>query len=64
MFSTERLIFIAFFVVVFIALLYFSYKKDAPLHRKEYKGARWVLFGFVGFVLLLFLIKFLLRWVS
>ncbi|MEP0266543.1 hypothetical protein [Dokdonia sp.] len=61
MFSTGQLIFVIFFVVVFVGFIAYSYRKDATLHKKQYKGSKWVLLGFIGFVALLFLIKFTLK---
>ncbi|MUP44226.1 hypothetical protein E0K83_00515 [Gramella sp. BOM4] len=57
MFSTGQLIFAGFFVVAFIIIMIFSYRKDIRLHRKYYKGSLYVLIGFIVFILLLFLIK-------
>lgn len=61
MFSTGQFVFVAFFIIAFIVLIFISYKKDASLHRKEYKGAKWVLLGFIAFVILLFVIKYTLK---
>ncbi|MFA7444596.1 MAG: hypothetical protein WCY89_01505 [Flavobacteriaceae bacterium] len=60
MFSTNQLIFAAFFVVVFIGVMIYSYTKDKKMHSKLYKGSLWVLLAFLGFIGLLFLIKKLL----
>ncbi|MDR5589641.1 hypothetical protein RE431_03260 [Christiangramia sp. SM2212] len=57
MFSTGQLIFAGFFVVSFIAVIIFSYRKDTRLHKKYYKGSFYVLIGFIVFILLLFFIK-------
>lgn len=57
MFSTGQLIFAGLFVVAFIIIMIFSYRKDIRLHRKYYKGSIYVLIGFIVFILLLFLIK-------
>jgi cytoskeletal protein RodZ len=61
MFSTGQLIFAALFLVVFIAIISFSYKKDKKLHRKNYKGVIWILVSFVTFIIFLFLIKHFLK---
>ena len=61
MFSTGQLLFILFFVIAFIAIMIFSYRKDAKLHKREYKGSKWVLIGFIGFVVILFAIKTILK---
>lgn len=57
MFSTGQLIFAAIFLVSFIILMIFSYRKDKILHRKYYKGSIYVLIGFIIFILILFFIK-------
>ena len=61
MFSTGQLVFVLFFIMAFVILIVLSYRKDAALHKKEYKGSKWVLLGFIGFVFLLFAIKYLLK---
>ncbi len=57
MFSTGQLIFAGFFVVAFVAVMIFSYRKDKKLHKKYYKGSFYVLIGFLLFIALLFFIK-------
>ncbi len=61
MFSTGKIAFIIFFIILFIAAMIWSYRKDIKLHKKEYKGSFWVLIGFIAFVLLLFVIKLVLK---
>nr|WP_242527941.1 hypothetical protein [Muricauda sp. CAU 1633] len=61
MFSTGQLIFAALFLIVFIAIISFSYKKDKKLHKKNYKGVLWILVSFVTFIIILFLIKYFLK---
>lgn len=61
MFSTGQLIFVLFFIVAFIGFIIYSYRKDAALHKKEYKGSKWILLGFIGFIILLFVIKYALK---
>ena len=61
MFSTGQLIFAALFLIVFIAIVSFSYRKDKKLHKKNYKGVTWVLISFVTFIIFLFLIKHFLK---
>ena len=61
MFSTGQLIFAALFVIVFVAIISLSYKKDKKLHKKNYKGVAWILISFVTFVIFLFLIKHFLK---
>ncbi|TBW26514.1 hypothetical protein [Gramella sp. KN1008] len=57
MFSTGQLIFAGLFVIAFIIVMIFSYRKDTRLHKKYYKGSIYVLIGFIVFILLLFFIK-------
>ncbi|NJY64243.1 hypothetical protein HC174_15985 [Salinimicrobium sp. CDJ15-81-2] len=61
MFSTGQLIFAGLFFVVFVAVIFFSYRKDLKLHRKYYKGTFYILLGFIAFILLLFLMKLYLN---
>ncbi len=61
MFSTNQLIFAAFFVVVFIGVMIYSYRKDKKMHNTFYKGSIWILLGFLAFIGLLFVIKKLLQ---
>ncbi|NER15447.1 hypothetical protein GWK08_18480 [Leptobacterium flavescens] len=61
MFSTGQWAFAIFFVIAFIAVMLFSYRKDKNLHLKYYKGTKWILLGFILFVIILFIIKFLIK---
>ena len=61
MFSTGQLIFAACFIVAFIVLMIFSYRKDIKLHRKYYKGSLYILIGFIIFIILLFALKTYLK---
>ncbi|RRO21889.1 hypothetical protein [Flavobacteriaceae bacterium 14752] len=61
MFTTGQWIFAAFFVVAFVVLMLFSYKKDKALHKKYYKGSFYVLVGFLVFIVILFIMKTLLK---
>ncbi|TVZ51270.1 hypothetical protein OD90_0407 [Dokdonia sp. Hel_I_53] len=61
MFTPGKIAFIVFFVIVFIVAIVWSYRKDLGIHKKQYKGSKWVLLGFIGFIILLFLIKILLK---
>lgn len=57
MFSTGQLIFAGIFVVAFVLIIAFSYRKDKQIHRRYYRGSIFVLIGFIVFILLLFLLK-------
>ncbi len=61
MFSKGQAIFAILFIVAFIAIMVITYRKDKSLHEKNYKGVKWVLLTFIGFVIFLFIIKFLLK---
>ena len=61
MFSTGKIAFIIFFIILFVAAMIWSYRKDIKLHKKQYKGSFWVLVGFIGFIILLFVIKLVLK---
>jgi len=61
MFSTGQLIFALLFVIAFVFLMIFSYRKDKRLHKKHYKGSFWILIGFLVFVALLLFIKTALK---
>ncbi len=55
------MIFAAIFAVSFIAIITFSYLKDKKLHAKNYKGVKWVAITFMIFLVILFCIKFMLK---
>jgi len=61
MFSIGQTIFAVLFVAIFITILVIMYRKDKTLHQKNYKGVKWVLITFIGFVIFLFAIKYLLK---
>lgn len=61
MFSQGQLLFALFFVISFIVIMIFSYRKDKKLHKQHYKGSFWILIVFLIFIGLLFVIKTLLK---
>ena len=61
MFSVGQTIFALLFIVAFIITMVVMYRKDKTLHQKNYKGVKWVLLTFIGFVIFLFLIKYFLK---
>jgi uncharacterized membrane protein YccC len=61
MFSQGQLVFAGFFVVVFTAIIIYSYRKDVKLHNVFYKGNYKILIGFLIFIALLFVIKIFLK---
>ena len=61
MFSKGQVIFAILFAVTFLIIIVRSYRKDRNLHQKNFKGVRWVAFGFITFVIILFIIKYMLN---
>jgi len=37
-FTTGRIVFMIFFIIAFIALMIYSYRKDIKNHKRYYKG--------------------------
>ena len=61
MFSSGQLIFGGIFLIVFIIIMIFSYRKDIAIHKIYYKGNYKVLLAFIVFIALLFVIKVFLK---
>jgi len=61
MFSTDQWIFAAIFLIAFIVILVFSYRKDLRQNRTYFKNAIWILVGFIVFILLILALKLLLK---
>jgi len=61
MLSSGKIAFAIAFIIAFVIIMVLSYRKDRKLHRKEYKGSKWVLVGFFVFILVLFGIKYILK---
>jgi len=61
MFSQGQLIFAICFLIAFIVVMIFSYRKDIATHRIFYKGNYKILIGFLIFIGLLFVIKVVLK---
>ncbi|TYP70912.1 hypothetical protein BD809_11180 [Aquimarina intermedia] len=61
MFSSGQLLFAVCFVIAFIVIMIFAYRKDIRLHRKYYKGSLYILIGFVCFIAILFALKVYLK---
>jgi hypothetical protein len=60
MFSQGQLIFAILFFVTFVIVIAKSYKKDASLDIKYYKGSLWILLIFIAFIVGIAGIKFVL----
>lgn len=58
MFTNGQWVFGILFVIAFIIVLTYTYRKDINLHRKYYKGSIWILLAFISFILLIVTIKF------
>ncbi|WP_299012841.1 hypothetical protein [uncultured Polaribacter sp.] len=54
-FTTGRIIFMIFFIVAFISLMIYSYKKDVKNHKRYYQnsGKKVLLYG--GLIVLIFM---------
>ena len=61
MFSTGQIYFALFFIVTFIITMIAVYRKDLKAMKPFYKGTYWILIGFLIFIGLLFLIKFIMK---
>ncbi|RZJ36668.1 MAG: hypothetical protein EOO51_00705 [Flavobacterium sp.] len=57
MFTQGQLIFAASFLVAFVGVMIYVYRRDKFLHRIHYKGSYRVLIGFLLFIAFLFFIK-------
>ena len=58
MFSKGQVVFGIIFLIAFIIILVFAYRKDIKMHRRYYKGVLWVLIAFLSFIGLIATIKF------
>lgn len=61
MFSQGQWIFAGLFLVSFVIVMIFAYRKDITIHRVFYKGNYKILLGFLFFIALLFVIKIFLK---
>ncbi len=62
MFTPGRIVFASIFVIAFIILMFYSYKKDAKNNKKYYKNsAIYVTIGILSLIALLFFAKFLIK---
>ena len=53
-FTTGRIIFMAFFIIAFIALMFYSYRKDIKNHDRYYKGAGKKVLIYGGLIIAVF----------
>lgn len=61
MFSQGQLIFAICFLIAFVIIMIYSYRKDITTHKIFYKGNYKILIGFFIFIGLLFIIKIFLK---
>ena len=57
MFTTVQLVFAVLFFIAFVIIMFYSYRGDKKLHKKQYKGSLWVLVGFLVFIAILLFLK-------
>lgn len=59
MFTTGRIVFTILFIVGFVGIMIWSYRKDLPINRKHFSGSYRILIGIILiFTALFFLVKF------
>lgn len=56
MFTTGRIIFVVFFILVFVVGLMWSYRKEAKLNKLHYRNTYKVLIALILFLILQFII--------
>lgn len=61
MFSTGQIYFAIFFIIAFVITMILVYRKDLKILEPFYKGTYTIFIGFIIFIGLLFLIKFLMK---
>lgn len=52
-----HLVFALIFVVVFIGIIAWQYRKDLKMHRRYYQGSIWVIFGIILLIILFIYLK-------
>jgi preprotein translocase subunit YajC len=53
-FTTGRIIFMIFFILAFMALMIYSYRKDIKNHERYYRGAGKKVLIYGGIIVLIF----------
>ncbi len=61
MFSTGQWIFAGLFLIAFIIIMIFAYRKDLKVREIYYKNSYVILIAFFVFIALLFVIKVFLK---
>ncbi|ARV07475.1 hypothetical protein BTO04_12590 [Polaribacter sp. SA4-10] len=54
-FTTGRIIFMIFFIIAFLALMIWSYRKDLKNHERYYKGAGKKVIIYGGLIVIIFM---------
>jgi len=54
-FTTGRIIFMIFFIIAFLALMIWSYRKDHKNHERYYKGAGKKVIIYGGLIVIIFM---------
>ncbi len=58
MFSQGQLLFAVFFLITFLSIIIYSYRKDLKSHKLHYKGSIKILMVFIMSLVGLYLIKY------
>ena len=58
MFTQGQLVFAVFFLITFLSIIVYSYRKDIRSHKVHYKGSLKILLIFVMSLIGLYLIKY------
>ena len=61
MFTTGQIYFAIFFIIAFVITMILVYRKYLKILKPFYKGTYSIFIGFIIFIGLLFLIKFLMK---
>ncbi len=59
MFSKGQIVFGIIFLIAFIIILIYAYRKDIKIHKQHYRGTIWILIAFIGFIGFIAFIKFI-----
>ncbi|TMM32307.1 hypothetical protein FDT66_02245 [Polaribacter aestuariivivens] len=54
-FTTGRIIFMIFFIIAFLALMIYSYRKDIKNHERYYNGAGKKVLIYGGLIVIIFM---------
>lgn len=61
MFSKGQTVFAILFAISFIIAIFVMYRKDLAIHKRHYKGTKWILLGFLLFILFLVALKTVIK---